>query len=226
MPYIWAALPILATSFGFHVLIPSIRAYVGDQPKTLRFIIITGSSLPLLIYLLWEMVSLGVLPQTGPDSFASVAANHGSIGDFVIALQHYLQETRIGIGVNLFTDVAVTTSFLGVTLSLLDFIADAFRFKKTSVSGRSYASLLTFVPPIIFALFYPKGFIMALGYASICVAVILIIMPALMAWKLRKQHETLRRSLCGNRFILLLTVLLGIAIIALQIASNFGYLAK
>jgi tyrosine-specific transport protein len=43
--------------------------------------------------------------------------------------------------------------------------------------------LLTFLPPITVVLFYPNAFIMALEYAGIYCIVLLILLPAWMAWR-------------------------------------------
>ncbi|PMC11863.1 hypothetical protein CJ207_25730, partial [Klebsiella aerogenes] len=33
--------------------------------------------------------------------------------------------------------------------------------------GRIQSGVITFLPPLAFALFYPRGFVMALGYAGV-----------------------------------------------------------
>ncbi|MDE4959607.1 amino acid transporter, partial [Francisella tularensis subsp. holarctica] len=40
--FIWAAFPILRTSFGFHTIIPTLRTYVGSNKRSLRQAIIIG----------------------------------------------------------------------------------------------------------------------------------------------------------------------------------------
>ena len=47
--------------------------------------------------------------------------------------------------------------------------------------------LLTFIPPLMFAIFYPDGFVIALGYASVPLVVLALIMPMLMLSKAQKQ---------------------------------------
>lgn len=62
--YIWYTFPILITSFGFHIVIPSIRRYFGNEKenfKSLRLMVFIGSTIPLLIYILWEFVTLGTV---------------------------------------------------------------------------------------------------------------------------------------------------------------------
>lgn len=223
-PYIWYPLPILITAFGSHIVIPSIRHYVGPDPKRLRLIVVAGCLLPLIIYAFWEIITLGVLPLYGSNSFQTIAAKHGSIGDMVLGLRHIVDSKVIAFGVNTFTDVAITTSFLGVTMSLLDFLAEAFHLNPRKLSGRFLASLLTFIPPILFALFYPKGFVMALGYASIFVAILLIILPPLMVRNLRRQNKKQSYRTWQPTFVLWLLVLIGIGFVVAQVLSSLNLL--
>jgi tyrosine-specific transport protein len=57
--YLWAMIPIFLCSFGFHPTIPSLSNYIGRKPKELKFAIICGSSIALIIYLLWLLVTIG-----------------------------------------------------------------------------------------------------------------------------------------------------------------------
>ena len=219
---IWITIPILITAYGFHIVIPPLRAYLKDDVAKMRKVLWFGASLPLLIYFLWEFVTLGVLPAQGPVSFAAVNHANTSIGGMVAAIQDYLHATHLSIGVSLFSDIAVTTSFLGVSLGLMHFLVDGFNLSKERWTTKPLVVLLTYVPPLLFALFYPHGFIMALGYASIFVAVLLILLPVMMVWRLRKHH--LHQGIVRYRFgigrvTMALIFLAGVVVIALQVLT-------
>ncbi len=94
---------------------------------------------------------------------------------------------HVELAVHLFADLALATSFLGVSLGLFDYLADMFQ-RKNSVGGRLQSGIITFLPPLAFALFYPRGFVMALGYAGVALAVLALIMPALLVMKSRREH--------------------------------------
>ncbi|MDE4957561.1 amino acid transporter, partial [Francisella tularensis subsp. holarctica] len=64
--FIWAAFPILLTSFGVHHIIPTLITYVGSNKRSLRQAIIIGSSIPLIVDLLWIFATLGSLPGATP----------------------------------------------------------------------------------------------------------------------------------------------------------------
>ena len=140
----------------------------------------------------------------------------------VAAIQDYLHATHLSIGVSLFSDIAVTTSFLGVSLGLMHFLVDGFNLSKERWTTKPLVVLLTYVPPSLFALFYPHGFIMALGYASIFVAILLILLPVMMVWRLRKHH--LHQGIVRYRFgigrvTMVLIFLAGVVVIALQVLT-------
>jgi tyrosine-specific transport protein len=178
-----SALPVIFTSFGFHGSIPSIVRYVGLDIKALRKIMVVGSATPLMVYILWQVASQGVLGQ--PDLMAST-----TLGSFIATLSNILHNPLVSQSVSVFADLALATSFLGVSLGLFDFISDILN-RDNQVKGRMQTALVTFVPPLCFALFYPQGFIMALGYAAIALVILAIFLPVAMVRAQRKQINTL-----------------------------------
>lgn len=217
--FILMCIPIFFTAFGFHGSIPSIVKYIGHEPKMLRRIFMIGSALPLLLYLLWEMVTLGILPQRGAQSFATVIQHNSSLEAFIHMLSTLIHKKYLNYGINFFTDIAMTTSFLGVTLGLFDFFADIFKAKQETFK-RLGVAFITFIPPLGFALFYPKGFILALGYAAIPLALLAILLPALMTWRMRSHsHERYPYKVVGGKVGLIVMLLFGIAVIVLQFLS-------
>ena len=151
-------------------------------------VILYGTIIPLVIYLIWLACSLGIIPLSGQTSFSSIATQNASVGGFIAAIDHLIHSHWVTASVDTFADVAMTTSFLGVTLGLFDFLADAFKRQNHRI-GRLQTALLTYLPPFIFAVFYPQGFILALGYAAIFVAILEIILPSLMVHKLRNPRN-------------------------------------
>ena len=129
---------------------------------------------------------------------------------------------RVEMAVRLFAALALATSFLGVALGLFDFLADFFKLPST-VLGRLHTGMITFVPPLLFALFYPKGFIFALGFAAIALSILSLLLPALLVRQTRKQHVGGYRVF-GGQLALLMVFVLGLAIIAIQLAIVTGSL--
>jgi aromatic amino acid transport protein len=217
--YLITVFSIFITAFGYHTVIPSIRIYLGDQPKKLRNIIILGTMVTLAIYILWVSIILNVIPLDGEsNSFKQV---QGSVGSLMMVIIAIINSKWASFGINGFSNIAMTTSFLGVTLGLFDFIADGFKFANTRL-GRLQTAGLTFIPPLMFALYFPQGFILALDYASIFMVILTIILPALMVYKLR-YTQGMRKQLYrmfGGKGLLFMVILIGIILIILRISIN------
>ena len=59
--YLPEALSIVSVSFGFHIIIPSIVDYLDRDVKSIKKALVFGSLLPLVVYLIWEGVTLSVM---------------------------------------------------------------------------------------------------------------------------------------------------------------------
>ncbi len=207
----WVALPLLFTSYGFHIVIPSLTTYMDhDRPK-LIWTIFLGSAIPFLVYVVWELLILGIVPL--PDLIHAWETGQSA----AMPLVSILGGTWITSAIHAFSFFAILTSFLGVSLSLSDFLADGLKIKKYTW-GREGSCLLTFVPPLIFVYAYQRGFILALQFAGIFVAILLCILPALMAWKLPSYKKVWKRTLLVG------VILFSLFIIALDVLEYLGML--
>lgn len=216
-----SAIPVIVTSFGFHGSIPSIVKYMGVNIQSLRKVMIIGASMPLIIYLFWQIVSQGVISQQ------SLYDSQGLDG-FIASLSSLLQSSAIANTLTIFANLALATSFLGVSLGLFDFFSDVLN-KGDSSKDRLITAFVTFTPPLGFALFYPQGFIMALGYAAIALVVLAIFLPVLMVWKQRRKTlNTVVESgvemyqVRGGKVALTTAAVLGVFIISAQFMQVLG----
>ena len=214
-----SAIPIVFTSFGFHGSVPSIVSYLGGDTAKLRKVFIIGSAIPLLVYILWQVATIGTINS---NTFIGILAAESGLNGLLEAVKAVVGTARVEMVVRLFAALALATSFLGVALGLFDFLADFFK-RKNTVSGRLQTGAITFFPPLLFALFYPKGFVIALGFAAIALSVLSLLLPALLARQTRKQHAEGYR-VAGGQLGLLLVFTLGIAIIVIQLSIVSGYL--
>jgi len=211
-----ASLPVIFTSFGFHGSIPSIVRYLGKDTKALRWIIVVGSALPLTVYLLWMLASQGVLTQG--DLMGSQSLN-----GFIGSLSRLLHDPMIANTVSIFADLALATSFLGVSLGLYDFISDLLK-RSSKPSHRVQVAMVTFMPPLGFAMFYPQGFIAALGYAAFALVVLAIFLPVAMVSTQRRQVGLGGYRVKGGALGLALVTLAGILIMTVQLLQMFDAL--
>lgn len=207
--------PVVITSFGYHIIIPSLTTYMHHDRKKLRWILMIGSLLPLIIYILWQVLILGVVPIEGKESLVEAWRAGASATQ---PLTQILKSKWIKIGAHFFSFFAIVTSFLGVTLSLSDFLTDGFKIKK-SWEGRLFACVLTFVPPLLFVFTYQRGFFVALEYAGAFVAILLIFLPAMMAWKLKEPRFY---STFWGRLLLIFVILFAFFIVVVDILQQWG----
>jgi tyrosine-specific transport protein len=218
LPSFSVLIPLFFTSFGFHGSIPTIVNYIGPDAHKLRSTFIIGSTIPLLIYILWELVVLGVIPLEGSASFATIKANGGDLGLFANTLSTLAGGGIIVSACQGFTSLAVATSFLGVGLALFDFMEE----QLTRNSIKPYPAMTataTFGIPILFALFYPEGFIKALGYAAIALSILAVIIPTLTVWRLRQQRTTPSYTVAGGSLGLVIALLFGLGVVALELTT-------
>jgi tryptophan-specific transport protein len=179
-----AAIPYFLTSFGYHGNVPSLIKYYGRDPRRVRLCLLYGSLISLLVYSAWHVVTLGNISR--PD-FKPIIAAGGNIGDLVGALAGVADEENLASLLSAFANMAVVSSFLGVTLGLFDFIADKFKFDD-SRGGRFKTALLTFVPPTLGGLIFPNGFLYAIALAGLCACMWGAIIPALAVKASRKKY--------------------------------------
>ena len=212
----WIALPILFTAFTFQVIIPTLMTYMNRDVPKIRQAIFIGSSIPLVIYLVWEYIILGIVP---PDSLA-VAARHGQ--NAVGPLREFVASPSIFTIGKIFAFFALTTSFIPLALSFFDFLADGLKIKK--VGMKKVGLVLTiFGIPTIFALIYPDIFLVALGYAGgISCALLFGLMPPIMAWVGRylKHYPSDTRQLPGGKPLLIVLMIFAIFILAGEVIQQ------
>jgi len=217
-----SALPVIFTSFGFHGSVPSIVSYMGGNIRQLRKVFITGSAIPLVAYIFWQQATLGSIDS---HTFMGLLASQSGLNGLLLALRDVVASAHVELAIHLFADLALATSFLGVSLGLFDYLADLFR-RRNSVSGRLQTGIITFLPPLAFALFYPRGFVMALGYAGVALAVLALLLPSMLAWQSRKHHPQSGYRVLGGKPGLCLIFACGVAIITIQFLIVAGWLPQ
>lgn len=214
-----AAFPILSTSFGYHVVIPSMRLYLSGAVNNLVRIILLGSFITLVVYLFWDLVIFGTIPVSGPLSLEAIQHSGQpatKIASTLAALSHNMSLVMI---IEFFIFFAISTSFIGISLALFDFLADGLKIPRTPL-GKLMVTVFTFIPPLTYALFYPKGFILALSYAGVFVAILHGILPAAMAWAGRNRGLPTQYRAPGGKLGMVLIVLFSLLIVVMQVVVN------
>lgn len=220
LPAITGSLMILVTSFGFASIVPSLRDYFADDTRSLRRVILIGSLIPLVCYILWMVVIMGSVAREGGDGLMSLMHSDSATTGLIKALSHAVDNPFISGFFAFFTAICILTAFIGVALSLFDFLSDGLRLKKRGRQGMVVLAL-TLLPPLSVVLFNPGIYLHAFNYAGICCVLLLLLLPILMAWKGRKI-DTLTKHLIilpGGQASLALVG--GIALLLLGVAIRY-----
>lgn len=212
-------LMILITSFGYASIIPSLRDYFEDDKHALRRVILLGSLIPLICYIIWDAVIMGVVSREGSNGLIALMSSEHATSGLTEALSQSMQNQWINAFFSFFTSICMLTAFLGVSLGLFDFLADGLKLKKSGQQGK-YTLALTFLPPLAIVLINPGIYLHALNYAGICCVILLLLLPTIMAWKGRKICVSSTESHLvpgGNASLALIGVIaIGLLIIAIN----------
>ncbi len=177
------ATPLLFTSFGFQGLVPTLTNYLGRDRRATLYAILWGSLIPLFIYILWEALILGLIPLP----ILELAVLFGQTA--ITPLKNTLHAPWLYVAGQIFAFLTIVTSFLGVGLAFVDFLADGLSIKKTG-SRRLFLTLLVAIPPAILAMFNPCLFLKALHYGGgLGCALLLGVFPIAMAWRMRTYKK-------------------------------------
>jgi tyrosine-specific transport protein len=210
-------IPLLLTSFSFQTIIPSLAPYLKRHVKALRLAIVGGTTLSLLIYLIWQGLVLGIVPVHGVQGLATALEKGEPATEF---LKLKVDNMWISHMAEFFAFFALVTSLLGMGLGLFDFLADSLKIKKTGW-GKIALGLLIILPVIFFATQYERAFLVALD-SSGCFgdAVLYGVIPVLMVWVGRYRIGYISEfSLPGGKISLtfifvffLFTIILGLLV--------------
>jgi len=219
-PFLLAAVPYYLTSFGFHGNVPSLMKYYGKNPLTIRRCLFYGSMMSLVVYTLWQLVTMGAISR---EQFKPIIAAGGNMGDLVAALNDIADSDGLATLLNTFAQLAVVSSFLGVTLGLFDYIADRFGFDNSRL-GRLKTALVTFLPPTIGGLFFPHGFLYAIGLAGLCASIWGTIVPALCARGSRQKYGSPLYRVWGGSGMIYFIIGYGGLLVACYLLAAIGVL--
>ncbi len=185
--YAAGTLMILITSFGFAIIVPSLRDYFNDNIPALRKAIFIGSLIPLVCYIAWDAVIMGSLPNGGDTGLTSLLHSEHTTSDLAQLLSVTLKQGLISALFNFFISISMLTAFLGVSLCLISFLSDGLKIEQKGKSGL-LLFILTFLPPLLVVIYFPGAYLQALSYAGIFCAILLLLLPAMMVLSGRKKR--------------------------------------
>ncbi|KAG8388904.1 hypothetical protein BUALT_Bualt02G0173800 [Buddleja alternifolia] len=210
------SIPIIALSFVYQNVVPVLCTNLEGNLSKVRTAIILGTAIPLALFLVWNGVILGTIttPEMGSntivDPLQQLRSTNGIVGPIV----------------DVFSFLAISTSYIGFVLGLSDFLADL--LKLPSGENRPLPYLLTLVPPLILSLLDPEIFFKALDFAGTYGVLVLFgVLPAAMSWSDRysKSSDSPKIPLLvpGGKFTLSCIVGGAGLVILTEIIEKFGH---
>ncbi len=212
----WPALPVLFTAFTYQLIIPTLMTYMNRDVKKVRLSIILGSSIPLVVYLIWELLILGIIPV---ETLIQAKARGETA---VMPLKELLQNPWVFKIGSWFAFLVLTTSYIALSLAFLDFVADGLKIKKEGIKKVALCMGI-FIPPMVIAMLYPDIFITALEYAGgISCALLFGLLPPVMVWVGRylKKYEHQHVQLPGGKLVLSVLMLFTFVELILQVMNQ------
>lgn len=213
----WLALPVLFTAFTYQVIIPTLMNYMERDVKQIRKAIFFGSAIPFAVYMIWQLVIMGIVPTEGLI-LAKAAGDNA-----VTPLKNYVASPWIFAIGRYFAFFALTTSFIPLALSFFDFLADGLKWERKGMR-RALLCAGVFGIPLLIAILYPQIFLVALGYAGgISCALLFGFMPPFLVWvgRYRRRYAN-HPQLGGGKPFLFLLMAGSIVILVSEIWQQFG----
>jgi tyrosine-specific transport protein len=216
------AVMVIITSFGYATIVPTLRRYFKSDLKALKLTIGVGSVIPLLCYLVWDMVVQGVVDSGGEQGLINIGTSSRPISGLTEVLSAHSHSILIYDVTHLFTSICVTTSFLGVSLCLSDFLADGLRMPKIGWK-RGLNTVITLGPALLIVLFYPNIFVESLSYAGLFCVILLILLPALMVWSGRYGKKISKGyQVWGGKGLIIAVLVVSLLLLFLDVYTSFA----
>jgi tyrosine-specific transport protein len=191
---ILSAFPVMLLALVYHNIVPTICSQLDYNRENIVKAIIVGTLIPLLMFICWDGVILGIgLPET-IDNVADIASGVSEAGppnyDPVAVLERgrHLDQgvDYTSVAVNAFGMSAITTSFIGFIISSVDFYKELLANYMNDSSSDKWLYAFSIAPPLVVAITDPSVFLNALDYAGTYgVSILFGILPIIIAYRLR-----------------------------------------
>lgn len=198
-------IPVCIIAFGFHGSIPSlIKIYGKANYKKVVGSLCAGVFISALIYYYWLTISMGVVDKA---TFSEIKVAGGNIGPFIRMIEGAKAAASMEIILVFFAMFAILSSLLSASLGLCDYFRDLLKSRMTKEKG-ILPVLLTYLPPALFCIIKPDGFLLAISYAGIALVIWAVLLPPVLLLVARKKclEATYNFPLSNNALKLFLVI--------------------
>lgn len=213
----WSGLlPVVFTSFGFQVIFHTLTDYCHKNSVMLKKVFFWGSLIPALVYIVWTGTLLAVVFHNNPAFYTEMAQGKVEVGSLIATLSQIAKWPAIQLLVWWISLLAIVTSVIGVGLGLFQSLLRMIPSVITAPSLRAFfAVAAAMIPPYLVAIFVPNAFISVLGFAGMILAVIAIVLPIYLFWKMGVKDYFYPEL--GKRVWVILSLLAALLIIASEL---------
>ncbi len=156
--------------------IPEMHEVLGKEKKFFKKAIIIGSCIPIIVYILFSGVVLGIV---GLENFEAMQPNQRIA---TVALSFYASPF-LGTLANIVAVLTMSTSFLTLSLALMGM------YEYDYAISRRKAFLLTFMIPLLIAVFNLTDFIRVIELSGAIAVGLIGMLAVLMYWKVKEKGE-------------------------------------
>ncbi len=212
--YVSFAIPTLFSALSYQNLLPSLSTYLHRNHRKLRLTVIVGTTLPFLLYAIWQWMMIGTLSEGTFWAAYEMGAPTLQAAK-LITLTPWLN--RVG---DFFTLFAFITSLLATGIAMVDFWGDGLKISAPNRVGlkRFILCLLVFIPPLLFAQLYTQFSFDLFGFVDGFLHTIFIgFLPIWMVWLVRYHHRLpVPHLLPGGKPVLIALLVIAFYIIYFQ----------
>ncbi len=212
-----SVIPIIIVAFAYHNVVPFVCRNLNGNPWAALKAVLLGSSIAIVMNILWMLVVVGALPLAGDGNATIISALQNDY-PATIPLSLALHSRLITAAGLFFALAAIATSYIPTSVALRGFMKGvlSFYFKRPN----KYAVLLlSFGPPFLVAMIYPNLFLKAVDVAGgFGILIIFGLLPSFIMIKIAREKGILLK---------VVAVVMTISFLALfccEIAQEFGTL--
>lgn len=218
---VWLAIiPVVFTSFGFQVIFHTLTNYCHKNVKMLKQAFLWGSLIPAIVYIVWTCGILSVVYQDNPQFYDQMAVGKAEVGELIQVLSGVAKSQSVQLLVWWISILAIATSVLGVGVGLCDSLKGMLSKKVPNIGIRNIlASIITILPPYLVVMYVPNAFIVVLGFAGMILAVIAVLLPIYLFWKIKT--EKFYYSELNAKSLILISIGVGITVISCEFFNMF-----
>lgn len=202
-------LPVIFTSFGFQVIFHTLTRYCRQDSKMLKQVFLWGSAIPAIIYMIWTSSVMSVVYHHNPGFYELMVLGTAGVGELIEALSKIAKWEAVQLLVWAISLLAIVTSILGVGVGLYESL-EGMLGKRRIIS-----SLATVGPAYLAVIAIPNAFIALLSFAGMLLAIIAILLPVYLFWKLKGVQ--LHYAELNKKWLIWLSLVAAAAVIAAEL---------